>query len=902
MRFRFEALSKRLLRFSSGRAVGLGEIYGERKVTGDLSLLKGGVMMKKKLVLNVLWILLINPLNIFSQAGLIPRFELEPCPIGLERPAQPNTYFDKVGRKFAILGLESGSFEAWAYPLKLVRNFELSFLIGSNTQPIAGKEIVRTISATPAATALTYTFQSFTVQAVFIASIHEPGAIILLAVDTTEPLTIVCSFLPVLQPMWPAGIGGQYASWDNKLKAYLISEPSRKNHGYVGSPAAQGISYTPAHMLSDSPNQFKIALENKEAAKGKYIPIVLAGGKGKREDIRRIYEDLAGNPEAQYRSAVEHYRKLEQETLRVRTPDQKMNLAVEWAKVAYDNLMVDNPDLGLGLVAGLGTSGTGGRPGFGWFFGGDAFMNSLSLLSYGAFSTVRQALVFTQKWQREDGKMAHELSQAAGYLNWFRDYPYGYIHGDTTPFYIVACWEYYRMSGDAAFLKQSWPSLKRAYDWCLTTDGDLDGLMDNRKAGLGALEFGSLTGIQTDIYLAAAGTKAASVMRQIAQAAGDADYAKMAGARYEQALRSFRSKFWDTENKRYTYAFNADGRQVKELTPWCAVPLVWNLGEPEQSLQTLENLNSAELTTDWGIRMLSNKSGYFEPLNYNYGAVWPFLTGWVATALYQHNFSVQGHGLLTAAVCHTFDNALGSVTELFSGQQNIWPQEAVCHQGFSSGGVIFPFFRGLLGLDGDAANRQIVFRPRFPADWKEVSIDNFKIGEEVFSLHFQRQEARLSVVVVSKNKTSFKLIFAPALGLGTEVRGALVNGKSVRPQIHRFPMDQAVQPAVELNLTGRDTVEIDFQPSVEILPPANESKTGDPNKGLRIIKMGLEGRTLKVVVEGLAAHTYELAVTQSGKIASVRGARLAADRLLIQFPAGPAGEFVGQDIFIFLKP
>jgi glycogen debranching enzyme len=857
--------------------------------------------MKKKLVLIALGMCLVGPQNIFSQTGLIPRFELEPCEIGLERPAQPNTYFDKVGRKFAILGYESGTFEAWAYPLKLVRNFELSFLIGSSTRPISAKEIVRYVSATPAATTLTYTFQSFTVKAIFITSIEEPGAIILLAVDTTEPLTIICSFLPVLQPMWPAGIGGQYAYWDNDLKAYLISEPTRKNHGYIGSPAAQGISYTPAHMLSDSPNEFKIVVENKDAVKGRYIPIILAGGKGKREEIRKTYESLAANPEARYRAAVGHYQKLQQDTLRVRTPDKKMNLAFEWAKVAFDNLMVDNPDLGKGLIAGLGTSGTGGRPGFGWFFGGDAFMNSLSLTSYGAFSMVKEALAFTQKWQRQDGKMAHELSQAAGYLDWFKDYPYGYIHGDTTPFYIAACYEYFRMSGDAAFLKQSWPSLQRAFDWCLTTDGDGDGLMDNRKAGLGALEFGSLTGIQTDIYLAAAWVRAAYAMQQIAQVAGDAKYAKLAAAHLEKAGHSFRSKFWDAEKGRYTYAFNADGKQVQELTPWSAVPLVWNIGEAEQSVRTLENFNSAELTTDWGIRMLSNKSGYFEPLNYNYGAVWPFLTGWVATALFQHNFSLQGYGLLMAAVRHTFDNGLGYVTELFSGHQNIWPQEAVCHQGFSSSGVVFPFVRGLLGLDGDAPKKQIVFMPRFPADWKEVAIDQYKIGEESFSLHFRRQETSLSVNIISKKNSAYRMIFGPALGLGTDVRGARLNGKSVRPRVEKSPLAQAVQPSVEFNLTGRDTVEIDFEPTVELLPPSNESKTGESNKGLRIIKMERTGKALKVTMEGLADQAYVLAVTQSKRIESVSGAQRSDQQLLIQFPKAPAGEFVRQEIIINLR-
>src|SRR4030043_1858737 len=195
-----------------------------------------------------------------AHEGLIPAFSIEQDDIALGRPAQLNTYFDKAGRRFAILGVEGGPCAAWAYPLKLLRNFEFSFLLKNSTRPIPARDIVRFVEVTPAATTLTYTYQSITVKATYVTAIEDPGAVVLLDIDATEPLTIVAGFLPVLQPMWPAGMGGQYAYWDDKLKAYLISEPTRKNHGFVGSPAAQGISYTPAHMLSDPPNALTIAV------------------------------------------------------------------------------------------------------------------------------------------------------------------------------------------------------------------------------------------------------------------------------------------------------------------------------------------------------------------------------------------------------------------------------------------------------------------------------------------------------------------------------------------------------------------------------------------------------------------------------------------------------------------
>jgi glycogen debranching enzyme len=834
--------------------------------------------------------------------GTIPAFRIERGGLELARPALPGTPFTKAGRRFALLGFESGGFEAWAYPLKLLRNFEFSFLLGASTVPIEGRDIVRFVSAQPAVTTLTYTYQSFTVKAHYVAPVEDAGAVILLEIDSTEPLTVVCGFLPVLQPMWPAGIGGQYAHWDRELKAYLISEPTRKNHGYIGSPAARGISYTPAHMLSDVPNQFKIEIAEPRSVAGRLIPIVVAGGKGSRDEVRKTYARLAADPEAAYRRAVAHFDGLRASTLRIATPEKAVDLAFEWAKVALDGLVVDNPDLGKGLVAGLGPSGTGGRPGFGWFFGTDAYLNSLSLNSANAYDVSREALDFTRKWQRKDGKMAHELSQAAGYLRWWEDYPYGYIHGDTTPYYIVAVEDHYRMTGDLAFVKTSWPSLVKAFEWCLTTDQDGDGLMDNSKAGLGALEFGALTGIQTDIYLGAVWVRACLAMRDLAAAVGDRALSKRAADHAARASAAWDRRFWDAENRQYSYAFNKDGRLVTESTPWSAVGLAWGLGDRGRAAETLARLNSSDMTTDWGVRMLSVSSPLFEPLNYNYGAVWPFLTGWVAAALLEHNFIPQGYHVLMSNVRHTFDNALGTIMELFSGHQNTWPQEGVPHQGFSSTGVVLPLVRGLLGLDGNAPAREVFFRPRLPAGWPRVSLENWRIGRAVLGVDHAREDGAVVLRVRSEKAEGFTFVFAPALGLGTKVLAAKLNGAPIAFSGGEAPAGaQAVQPQLAFALSGDDTLVLEIAPAPEIVPPGAATATGEPDRGLKIIRQSLEGRDLSVWVEGLSGNSYVLDVMHADRVEDVDGAKLDGSRIRVNLPPGQAG-FVSGRFTVRFKP
>jgi glycogen debranching enzyme len=852
--------------------------------------------MAKKTAAMIIFILACSAAQAWALDGLIPRFAFEPCDIGFKRPARPSAYFDKAGRKFSILGMESGTFEAWAYPLKILRDFEFSFLVGTSSRLIPGRDIVRSVSVTPAVTTLTFVYQSFTVQASFLTPVDESGAVILLAVDSTEPLTIICGFLPVLQPMWPAGLGGQYASWDKELRAYLISEPTRRNHGFVGSPAAAPVSYTPAHMLSDTPNEFKIVISNPAETESRFIPIVLAGGRGDRQAVKEVYRRLAADPESYCRKTESHYRRLRESLPQLRTPEKALNLALEWAKVAFDNLVVDNPDLGLGMVAGLGVSGTSGRPGFGWFFGGDAFLNSFCLSGLGAFSTVRDVLVFNRRWQREDGKMAHELSQSAGLIPWFKDYPYGYIHADTTPLYIAAVYDYWKLSGDTAFVGEAWPSLTRAFDWCLATDEDGDGLMDNRRAGLGALEFGSLTDIQTDIFLGAAWCRAAQAMEKLAAAVGDAKYGERARSEAVKAAQTFRIKFWDEEKGFYCYAFNADGQRVQEPTPWSAFGLFWGLGEEDKARRTLARLNRADMMTDWGVRMMSSASTYYEPINYNYGAVWPFLTGWVAAALFRSDFNLAGYMALMANVHHTFDNALGEVTELFSGYQNIWPVEAVAHQGFSTGGVVLPLIKGLLGLDGDAAAKVISFEPRFPAHWPNASVQGVRLAGASFDLSYFRKDVGMKIDIRSREAKGWTMVLSPVLGPAVRVSRVRLNGKDI--PFHEVRTERAVQAEVRFSLSGEDQVDFVLKPAVEVVPPYVFPETGDLSRGLRVIDLTGNENRLELLLEGLAGETYYLSLQNSHLVASVKGAVLENGRLKITFPAAAKPGYVEQRVVL----
>jgi len=830
--------------------------------------------------------------------GLIPAFPIKTSPIQLSQVARPNAYIDKVGRKAAILGYESGIFEAWLFPLKVLRNFELSFLLKTSTEPIKAASIVKTIDVRPEATTLTYVYESFTVKETFIAPLNETGLLILLDVYTIVPLSVIVSFLPVLQPMWPGGLGGQYSYWDDGVKAYIISESTGKNLALVGSLLGAGISSTPAHMLSDAPNEFLIDVVPGKTD-GYYIPIVIAGGKMKGSEARKIYTELVKNPNKYYEESCAHFDSLRTQTLQVVTPDFQINRAFEWSKVACDNLLITNPDLGTGLVAGFGPSGTSGRPGFGWYFGGDAFINSYALDSYQAFGTVCDALAFTQKWQRADGKMAHELSQAAGYVDWFKDYHFGYIHADTTPYFITAMGDYFRNTGDSAFIKQSWESIKKAFRWCISTDENGDGLMDNSKAGLGALEFGPLTGIQTDIYLSAVWVKALESMEQLSHSMGDDQLVQEAQQWLVKAKSALNEKFWDEESQSFLYGWTKDGKKVKEVTPWPTIAMFFHLLDGTKAGKMLERLHGSEMRTDWGVRLISTESKLYEPLNYNYGAVWPFINGFVASAEYSFHNGWNGYEIVEANAQHLFDNALGVSTELYSGETYTPVAEAVPHQGFSTFGFVTPFVRGLLGLEVDVPSHRILLAPHLPATWDHLEIHNLRASENTYSFRLKREVGKMSLQVSSTGPKQFDLVFSPALPFGSVVKKVLLNG--VEQTIYAEETGKDVHVSVTVPPSTRGEIAIEYQEGLDFSPPVSTPRLGDRSTGLRVIHMEGEKKLFTVEVEGLSGGRYTLKVWNPDAVEGVTGALLAGDELTLHFPVDVERQFLRQTISIRLK-
>jgi glycogen debranching enzyme len=823
-------------------------------------------------------------------------------PTQLTRAVRPWEFLSAVGTRAGLLGNEAGRMEAWVYPLKIFRDFHLRFHQEGRTLP--ADSLARTLITRPETSTIVYAGDTFSVRETFFVPVREPGAVILLEVETESPLEIEAVFHRDFQLEWPAALGATYIGWDSGLKAFAFGEEQRKFAALAGSPTAENAQVEFQTNYSESQeNSFRLGA----IAKGKATQVIfIAGSMTGRADAESEYRRLSSGFGDMLRESADYYRNYLGQTVGVELPDKEIQQAYDWSRVSMVQGMVSNPFLGSGLVAGYRTSGESQRPGFAWYFGRDSFWTSLALHAAGDFPNAKTALEFVSKFQREDGKIPHEISQGANFVNWFKDYPYPYASADATPLYIIAANDYVVNSGDTDFAKAKWASLWKAYQFLKSTY-DARGLPQNLGVGHGWVEGGPLLPVKSEFYQSGLGAEALRALGNLARLAGQADSAGVLEKEFAKQWPLVKDSFWIADKKRFAFALDKDDKQVDEPTVLATVPLWFGLPNDVTAIPTLQQLADADQQTDWGMRILSNRSAVFSGGGYHYGSVWPLFTGWASVAEYRYHQEFPGYLNLRANALLTLDGSLGHVTEVLSGDYYQPLSTSSPHQIWSAAMVVSPLLKGMLGLEKDATKKSLRFAPHVPADWTNFKINNVRVGGSVVNLSYQKTLGEITLEV-TRTGGECALNFEPALANSVlEVR-VDVNG---RPQ----SFDQQISSEhhhLKINFAlkeGKNIVRIrmpnDFGLSYVFRLPELGSESSD----LRVLseEMGDATTPMELITAGRAGATYDLAVWNPALIDSVRGAELVKDasggaKLRIHFEAKAGENYPHQRVVIFLHP
>jgi hypothetical protein len=269
--------------------------------------------------------------------------------------------------------------------------------------------------------------------------------------------------------------------------------------------------------------------------------------------------------------------------------------------------------------------------------------------------------------------------------------------------------------------------------------------------------------------------------------------------------------------------------------------------------------------------MLSRESVLYEPLSYNNGAVWPFLTGFAALALYEAGREPAARAYLEGTAALTFLEARGFIPELLSGDRLHSVDAAVPHQLFSSAGLVSTVVRGLLGLrEPPATDRDAALRlaPALPPAWSTLTVERLRWRDALVDVRLARGGDWIEVALTHRG-----------LPRPVVVELRLPPGAEAETRELRFEPGGPMRRHVRV------------RPGIEIEAVAPPLRTGDPSSRLRVIETRLDGARYTARLQGLAGRRYVVRLKVPFAIESVTGGVVMATRegwteIAVEFPAG----------------
>jgi hypothetical protein len=552
------------------------------------------------------------------------------------------------------------------------------------------------------------------------------------------------------------------------------------------------------------------------------------------------------------------------------------------------------------MMAGFGTTASGwngrqkisGRPGYAWYFGRDGQWSSMALDALGGFDKVKEVLDLFVRYQAVNGKIFHELTSS------------GAVHydaSDATPLFVVLASHYLHYSGDSNYIRKIWPAIKKAMDFCYSTDTDNDGLIENTNVGHGWVEGGPLFGTHTEFYLAGSWAAALDGAAYMASHLGLGGLEKQYRTDAERVKKSIDADFWSDTQKSFYNGKMTDGSYMKDATVLQSVPvLLGAVTDPHKAWLATGAFAADRFSTDWGMRIIADDNPKFNPFAYHNGMVWPLFSGYASLAEYKTGHYTAGFTHLMSNLLEYRTWALGSVGETLSGAT--YRPAGVCSlQGWSETMVIQPAIEGMLGFAPDALSSHLSLSPRFPWDWDTVDVAHMHIGKILVDMSLHRAPGKSVYHFQKMGDRSLVLNFSPVLKPGTVVRRVRAGGKEILFTA-RAQQEGVVITLPQITLKDQLNITLEYSGGAGVLPLIYEPEVGDSNTGAKITGQYWKKEGYFLKLQGIPGKTYQLKIQSAAVVKSIENAMVLsrdANGCLISFtiPEG-SGEYGEQEIRI----
>jgi glycogen debranching enzyme len=246
-------------------------------------------------------------------------------------------------------------------------------------------------------------------------------------------------------------------------------------------------------------------------------------------------------------------------------------------------------------------------------------------LAYRAFSQlvnihVRDELEFIAKYQdKKTGMIWHELSQSAGYIDWFQ-YPYMFVHVDISFDYLAVLAHYVSVTGDTAFANDHWQSIDAAYNYCRSIINPSDHLPHIPVDKEGSNEQAKPN---DDLGLSSAWVAATAGFAELANLTGHKQDAAEALHANQLARVAIATNYWDSTHHFWIDGHTVSGQPIFTRRSGTNSVILQNVFSTQQKEEALNQLASAQFQTDWGMRGVATNSPIFDPYSYATGSVSP---------------------------------------------------------------------------------------------------------------------------------------------------------------------------------------------------------------------------------------------------------------------------------------
>jgi glycogen debranching enzyme len=667
------------------------------------------------------------------------------------------------GERAFVGGYGTPGLEVWTYPLQLVHDYWVSFRVEGDTSEIDGRSSLRAVEHTPMAATRVYAGPDFTVRERIFVPTTRPAATISYSVDSHRPILITVHFTPSLNLMWPAGVGGQEIHWDSTHSAYILDEPSRRFRGAIV------VRHVVAHEQIQNNRRsgpFERSIEFTMRAAPSPMgsaTVFFAGASVPDDNPLIIATNLEGQSGADEGLSRQRYAGLS--VIDVETPDSAVNRALRWAQVTLEQAWVCNPQLGCGLVAGYGPSRGARRPQYAWFFAGDGLVAVDALLREGAYARARDELSFIMRYQnKRTGAIWHELSQSAGFLDWERAYPYMFVHVDVSFDFLDTFRDYVVTTGDVAFAKEHWSSIRAAYDYCRSTIPSGRALPEIPAGQQGRDEQDPQ---RDELSLSLASATAFASFATLARLTGHQALSTAAERAGRRARDAIRPAYYDTNRHVWLSGHLRSGAPVEGLTGGLIALLHQGLLDGAEQRTLLDSMASPRYRAPWGIRSTPNDSRFYDPDSYARGSVWAIGTADAAMAFFEAGRAQTATALWRDLVPWFALDAPGHMHEVLNGDTFVPERESVPDQSWSSAAFLSSAVRGVLGLRLDAAKRRLRFAPRLPQGWDRLRVGRLDLGGARVALALRMSSESLELEIENAGPAMTVTFRAP---LNTGVR------------------------------------------------------------------------------------------------------------------------------------